>query len=1842
MELSSRFGALGIDGLEVLSEESGLAFCRGWRDDAAGRRNGVLVALAASGQTAAATLDRLVHEYSFKDELDGTWAVLPLELERDRGQTVLVLEDPGGELLGRLLDTPMEAGQFLQVAAGIAAAVGKVHERGLIHKDIKPANILVNTARGEVLLTGFGIASRLPRERQAPSSPELIAGTLPYMAPEQTGRMNRSIDSRSDLYALGVTFYQMLTGGLPFSADDPMEWVHCHIARTPVPPRQRLESIPAPVSRLVMKLLAKTAEERYQTAAGVEHDLRRCHAEWEMQGRIDDFPLAEHDVVARLLIPEKLYGREQEVEALVGAFQRVVATGTPELVLVSGYSGIGKSAVVHELHKVLVPPRGLFAVGKFDQYMRDIPYATVAQAFQGLVRQILGKSETELQGWRDALGEALGPNGLLIVDLIPELELVIGKQPPVAELPPQDAQRRFQMVLRRFIGVFAREQHPLALFLDDLQWLDAATRDLLEDILTQSDIRHLLLIGAYRDNEVDAAHPLMRKLDAIRRAGATVRDIVLAPLSYDDLEQLISDSLRCASRPATHLVQLVHEKTAGNPFFAIQFLSALADEALLIYDHADARWLCDLNRIHAKRYTDNVVDLMAGKLGRLPTETQAALCQLACVGSNAGFALLATVCETTQEGLHGSLREAVRAGLVLRSEDSYAFQHDRIQEAAYSLIPGEARTEAHLRIGRLLLAHTPPDMREEIIFEIVSQFNRSTALITSQYERDQLAQLNLSAGKRAKNAAAYASALSHLAGGRALLAEDCWTRHYPLTFELELYRAECEFLTGELASAESRLSALAQRATNLVDKAAIARQRLSLYTVLDRLDRAADIGLEFLGHVGINWSPHPTRDDVDREYAQIWQRLGGRSIEQLVDLPSMTDPGWRATVDVLVTFSSPAGFLDSNLNSVILGRIINLSLEHGHTDGSCFAYVYSNLALGACFGDYRSGFRFAKLGFDLMESRELFRFKPRVYLGFALSNSWAKHLSASHALLRRTFETAREAGDVVFMGYALRTLLTNLIASGSPLAETQSEAERALEFARKAQFGLVFDIVSGQLALIRTLRGRTPVFGSFNHGEFDESRFEQHLLQDPRFAFAAYLYSVRKLQAHYYAGEYRLAVEAEAKAGRLLSRSPSYRLYFDAAEFCFYGALARAAYCELAPADERSQHFEMLCAHHKQLQTWAEDAAENLADRAALVGAEIARLDGRELEAQRLYEKAISLARANGFIHHEALSCEVSARFYAARGFEVIADLLIERARDGYLRWGADGKVRQLEARYPRPAMAEPRGGTSAATTPDQQLDVAAVVKASQALSSEMLLPRLIERLMTIALQNAGAARGLLILPHENDYRIEAEARADGEQIVLQFGAAAGPAVPESIIRYVMRTRECVILDDAAKPHLFSEDPYFGFERQRSILCLPLIRQGTLVGLLYLENGLASHVFTPERARLLEHLAGQAAISLENTRLYSDLQERETKVRRLVDSNIIGILIVDLGGRLIEANDAFLGMVGYRREDVASGRMRWTDLTPPEWRAADAKRVEEVNSTGTLRPFEKEFFHRDGSRVPVLVGVARLEETGNQAVAFVVNLTERRRVEAELAHANRVATMGELTASIAHEVNQPLAALLTNAETAVRWLTRQPADLEKVRQSIDRTIGDGRRAADIVSRIREFSKKTPVKKGDMEINEAILEIMTLARAAISEHGVSLKMQLSDGLPRISGDRIQLQQVILNLTMNAIEAMSEVGERSRDLLIITNKAAPDGVLVAVSDSGPGLPQANPERIFNAFFTTKSSGLGMGLSICRSIVEAHGGRLWAKPNQPHGAVFYMILPIGDSFADPGRMQFTGLEV
>jgi len=1439
-----------------------------WRSFASPGAPGVLALSPGADRASPHSMARLEHEHSLRGRIELAWAARPRALVLEHGRTVLMLEDPGGELLSQHLGQPWDTQTFLRTAYGITVAVGHAHAHGLIHKDIKPDHLLVDTETGQAWLTGFGIASPLKSERQAPDPPDSLAGTLAYMAPEQTGRMNRSVDARSDLYATGVTLYQMLTGQLPFATTDSMELVHCHIARRAVPPCERVATVPLMVSAIVMKLLSKTAEDRYQTAAGAAADLRRCLDMIAATGSIEAFVLGEEDLPDVLRIPERLYGREQEVASLLAAFDRVVSSGRSELVVVSGYSGVGKSSVVNSLHKAILAARGLFASGKVDQYQRDVPYAALASAFRALLRQLLAKTDAEVSPWRDALHEALGSNGQLAANVIPELELLVGKQAPVPELPPQEALGRFQLVFRRLLAVFARPGRPLALFLDDLQWLDAATLAFLEHLTTNGKVRHLFIVGAYRDNEITPTHPLVRTLAAVRSTDTPVHELELRPLRPKDVAQLVADALRIDTARAESLARLVHEKCAGNPFFAIQFFTALADDGLLAFDGASKRWEWDIESIRANAFTDNVVDMMVGKLSRLAAPTREVLAQFACLGNTARTETLAMLRDSDEAAVHGALWEAVQRGLVIRAAHGYTFAHDRVQEGAYALLRDLERREAHLSIGRALLARTHADDLEDQVFTVVSHFNRAASLVEAPVERQQVAELNLMAGRRARGSTAYAAARDYLATGCALLTGHGWQQCRELTFALEKELGDCEFLTGDLNAADHRLTTLAGLASTPIQHAAVATSRVTLYTAMDSSDRAVATCLQFLEGIGIAWSPHPSQDEVQREYQLLLRRIGSTSIERLVELPLMDDSNRRATVELLAAVLPPAFFTSHDLVCLVLCRIANLSIEHGNTDASALGYAYLGMVLGPSFDDYLAGYKFGRLGFDLVDQHSLDRFKARVYMTFAYHvMPWTRHFDhGTFPLLRRAFDAANEVGDVTYAGFSSCTLVTSLIARGVPLSQVQTEADAKLAFVKDAKFGLIVDIITVQRGLVRTLRGLTPVFGSFDDADFAEVPFEAHLRQNPSLAIAACWYWIRKLQARFFAGDVESAVGAAAAAEPLLWTTQG---HIELAEFHFYAALARAAKADTSTGGERRQYVEAITAHRRHLDAWARHCPDNFLDRASLVGAELARIDGHDLEAMRLYEQAIQSSRMHRFVHNEALAYEVAARFYARREITTTSEAYVRKARDTYALWGAQAKAGQLDRMLPRPAERLAETASLAPAPGLSELDIATVVKSSQAVSGEAGLGKLMDTLMVIVLQHAGAERGLLILPRGEELRIEAEATAERDEVLVRLrGVTVAPSeLPASILQYVVRTGEQVLLGDAQAPNEFAADPYVAQRRVRSALCLPLMKQTKLVGVLYLENNLTPHAFTPARLAMLKLLGSQAAMSLQNAAL---------------------------------------------------------------------------------------------------------------------------------------------------------------------------------------------------------------------------------------------------------------------------------------------------------------------------------------------------------------------------------------
>ena len=2225
----------------------------------------LLVLAPASAQPASASVARLEHAYALRVDLDSAWAARPVALEYQEGRPTLLIEDPGGKVLAQIVGKPWDLTAFLRVAIGLAVSLGGLHTSGLIHKDVKPGNILVNLAGG-VWLTGFGIASRVPRERQSPEPPEFIAGTLAYMAPEQTGRMNRSIDSRSDLYSLGITLYEMLTGEPPFKAADPMEWIHCHVARLPVPPSEQVNGIPTPVAAVVLKLLAKTAEDRYQSTVGLETDLRRCLAQWESDGRVDPFLLGAHDVSDRLLIPEKLYGREREIDTLLAAFDRVVADGKPELVLVSGYAGIGKSSLVNELHKALVPPRGLFAAGKFDRYKRNIPYATLAQAFQSLVRHILSKSDAVVDQWRHALLAALGPNGQLMVTLIPELALIIGEQPQLAALPPQDAHNRFQRVFRRFLGVFARPEHPLALFLDDLQWLDTATLDLLEHLSTHPEVRDLLLVGAYRDNEVGPTHPLLRTLQAIRKSATTVHEIVLAPLGLDDVCRLVSESLRCSPGDAQPLSTLVRQKTGGNPFFTIQFLTALVEAELVDFDSDGLRWSWDLDQIRAREYTDNVVDLMLGELARLPVATQDTLTDFACLGNVVQTATLSGVRGVSVEDLHDVLWASVQAGFVLRHEGSYAFLHDRVQEAAYALIPVEARAEAHRRIGCRLVAMLSDTEIDAQIFEVVSQFNRGQVHLSEFAEREQVAALNLRAGRRAKASAAYVAACGCLAEGAALLGPQGWTSCYELQFTLALEHAECAFLNGQFDDADAMIATLLTHAAARVDMAAVYRLKIDLHVVKSETPRAVDSGLECLRRFGIDIPAHPSWEEVQEEYEKIWRNLEGRSIESLVDLPEITDPEMQAVMRVLAALIAPAFFIDGNLMSLLICQSANLSLIHGIANASTQGYAWLGWFLGPVFHRYDEGYRFGKLACELVSQRNFLPDVARVTYIMGLTASWTQPLTIAIDLLRDAFRMGVETGDLYYACYSCAHLVSRLLMRGDNLDQAADECRRYLDFVRKTGFRDGVDLLLSAQQVIASLRGLTRDLSTFSDAEFDEAGFEARLTGN-RMSTLIFRYWTQKIMARFLSGDYEAALAAADKARPLLWTAT---IQIQNLDYHYYTALALAACVQTARADLQGEWRARLDTHCEELRVWAtETGSPTFLDKHALMSAEVARLDGRELEAEYFYEQAVQLAHENSFVQNEGIANECTARFYAARGFKTIAHAYLRNARYCYLRWGAGGKVKQLDRLHPHlseePVL--PRF-TSTMGTSVEHLDLATVVKVSQAVSGEIDIEKLIEKLMRIALEHAGAERGLLIFPRGAEMRIEAEATTgrDTVEVRLRQAAVTSSELPESMLHFVIRTQESVVLDDASAPNQFSTDEYIRQKQSRSVLCLPLVKQSKLIGVLYLENNLAPHVFTPARIAVLKLLASQAAISLENARLYTNTQqmeayleaaqrlshtgsfgwrpasgeivwseetyrivgcdramkptielvfqrihpediavvqrtldrgiqngtdldfehrflfpdrsdkyvhvvahavrdksgaleyvgsvmditeqhhakaalekalaeikqsqdslrllidtipsmvwtalpdgsvdfisqswmeyygisledlrldylaavvhpediaetadkwcaslangkpfEHELRSRRadgeyrwflsravplrdqlgnivkwygtvtdiedrkqaeemraaqarqasvradvsaalskpahsgeilrgcaesivrhldaafariwtlnkennmlelqasagmythlngphsriqvgklkigliaqekkphltndvlndprvsdkvwardegmvsfagyplIVQDRVVGVMALFARQRLsadildtlasvadsiaqgierkrtgeqIQQSEAYLAeaqrlsQTGSFGWNVASGELFWSDQTyrivgvdqetkptlemvfrriHPEDIARVQQTLDRASHDGKDFDFELRFLMPNGSIKYVhVVAHAVKDESGNlEYVGALMDITGHkqgedalRKAQGELAHVTRVMTMGELAASIAHEVNQPLTAVIANANASLRWLAAATPNLDEAREAVSRIVRDGNRAGDVIARIRALIQKTDTEKTQLNVNQTVHEVVMLIQNEAGRKGVTLRMDLAADVPPVLGDRVQLQQVILNLVMNGVEAMASMADRPRELLICSRQHESDQVLIAVQDSGIGIDSQNLERIFDAFYSTKSQGMGMGLAISRSIVENHGGRLWAVPNDGPGATFQFTLQVGSEKEGP----------
>ncbi|MEG5001992.1 ATP-binding protein, partial [Microcoleus sp. B4-D4] len=1473
----------------------------------------VIIKLLKNDYPTFSELVQFRNQYTIAKNINSPLIVQTYSLEQYRNSYALVMEDFGGVSLQEWAQkgkSTLSLTEFLQIAVALCNTLDILYRERIIHKDIKPSNILINPETKQVKLIDFSIASLLPRETQTLINPNILEGTLAYISPEQTGRMNRGIDYRTDFYSLGVTFYELLTGKLPFQSNDLMELVHGHIAKAAPLVQEINPQIPSVLSDIVNKLMAKNAEGRYQSALGLKYDLEKCLARLQVTGSIESFEIGQRDLCDRFLIPDKLYGRETEVKTLLQAFERV-SMGATEMMLVAGFSGIGKTAIVNEVHKPIVRQRGYFIKGKYDQFQRNIPFSAFVQAFRDLMGQLLTESDVQLKQWKNQILETVGDNGQVIIEVIPELEKIIGEQPPAVELSGTAAQNRFNLLFQKFTKVFTSAEHPLTLFLDDLQWADSASLKLMQ--LLMADTGHLFIVGAYRDNEVNPAHPLMLTLSEIQKKQATINTITLTPLSQSQINQLVADTLKSTENLALPLSQLVYQKTKGNPFFATQFLKALHEENFIQFNLELGCWQCDLSQINQQALTDDVLEFMALQLEKLPLATQNILKLAACIGNQFDLTTLAIVSEQSEVETAANLWKALPEGLILPIGDvykfyvgaesqsvtseksqnvTYKFLHDRVQQAAYSLIPDRQKASIHLNIGQLLLARTSDIEQTNKLFDIVNHLNWGLKLVVEPAEREKIAQLNGLAAKRARSATAYQSAMTYATTGITLLKPDCWQSQYELALMLHELAAENAFLAGEFEQMEHWAEIVLQEAKTLLDRVKIYEIQIQNHTLQHQLLDASALAKQVLSQLGIPLPDSPTQSDIRQGFEDTVNLLAGRAIEELLNLPAMTASEPLAAMKIATNAAPGIYNTNPSLYPLLILSQVNASIQYGNAPFSAFFYVSYGLLLNGILEDMEAADRAGKLALAVIEkfnAKEV-ECRTRFLLGTVVLHG-TTHLQTSLQVLREGYQIGLDTGDLEFAGYAALYTCQQAYFSSQELLTLERDIQTYSQMPKnlKQVVTLNYFQLLGQAVLNLLGNAENPQLLA---GDMcDEAQFLPQLLA-ANDLMGLHSFYLHKLILSYLFGDTAQSLSEIATVGRqYLAAGVG---YVTVPIFYFYDSLA-ALTGDFSGESELADRLQRVAENQASLQKRAHHAPMNHLHKWHLVEAEKHRVLGEKASAIDYYDRAISGAKENGYIQEEALANELAAKFYLDWGKELIAQSYITNAYYAYARWGAKAKVADLERRYPQllaPILQQTRsplsthetifalgsrtstiGATSSSSSVSVALDLTAILKAYQTISGEIEFEKLLSSLLSIVIENAGANKCVLILLRDQRLLIEGSIIAGLEPVVLQhLPIEECQDIPYKLIYKVKHERRTAVLIDASADLTLANDPYIIRQQPSSILCSPILHQGKLMGLLYLENTLVTGAFTSDRVELLNLLCAQAAISLQNARLYEQAQ----------------------------------------------------------------------------------------------------------------------------------------------------------------------------------------------------------------------------------------------------------------------------------------------------------------------------------------------------------------------------------
>lgn len=1760
----------------------------------------VLIKTFASAHPTLEDLANIKNEYEITKEIETPQVLRTLDFDKFQNQLYLVYEDAGFESLEKLLKSRLLSLQEeLTLAIHIAEAVGAYQTLHLIHKDLVPDNIYVKPETLEVRITGFGYATKQIRQKLSAKNPSIIERQAAYISPEQTGRMNRDIDYRTDFYSLGIIFYEIFTGKRPFASHDIVELIHAHIAIQPVSPKEANPNLPKQLSDIIMKLISKTVEERYSSALALAKDLKHCLRDLETKGKIDPFPIGANDVSPIFQISQKLYGRENEVKVLQNLVE-TIAHDPPQLALIGGFSGIGKSSLISEMQKPVFEKGGFFIIGKFDQFKTNFPYSAFIQALQDLVQHILTESEERIQYWRDKILESLGANAGVITDVLPELRLIIGEPQRPQELDTEQTHNRFSIVFQLFIKTFATPLTPLTIFLDDMQWIDSASLKLIEMLLTSHQMRGLLIIGAYRSNEVDRFHQLSVAVDRIKQSYSKVTELEINPLTLSQVTELAAETLHRSMNEVKELAKIVFDKTQGNPFFINQLLTFLQEEKYIEFNLERGEWIWHTDKIVAAGLTDNIITLIVNKLQKCSEVTRKILMLAACTGHSFDASLINHIADYPPDVILKHIQEAINEGFIVPDEHiaevywdpeeelevimshkgqtrSLKFPHDRVRQAAYSLIEPNERKALHYQIGKILLESLSDHDREEKIFDIVYQINHAFELIKNPKERLKYAELNLHAGEKAMNAVAYLTASEYLRAGLNFLPNDRWKLHYDLAFQLQIKLAECSFLIGDYDEARELFDHTLRHVQTDKERIEIYVLRIKLFTSTTEYADAIQNGRLALKLLGINIPVATSKLDILMQLAKVKWLLFKKTENELLNIPKIDDPRHAQIINIMFLLIAPAYLSTRELYAYIVVTGLIFCLKWGYCPASSYFFAGYGIIRNILFKDIPGASFYGRLALNLCDRFVDQSSVPATqFLVGSFIGPTTRSIRSCIEILKNGFEMGITVGDFIYGVYALAQLMTLQFFSGKNLNEVYRDLQEDIDFVSKVKAHNRGYMFFGCQATILALKGKTYHPSSFSSDTFNEEAFFK-AISALNFHYSLFFVYMFKMQITFLFDKYEEALEYSLKSGEIGHAVKGHPINI---ERDYYTALSLTQLSTHKPPEVVRENLKKAYEILKRLKLYANYCPVNYLNKYYLIKAEIARLNDDRDQAIELYDKAIESAKENSFIQNEAIANELFAKFWIDQNKLHLAKQYLIEAHYDYYCWGADAKVKDLEDKYPQilnkssaPFGLREEKQELMHDSPSRTIDLNAVFKAAEVISSQIELETLIKELLKLVQESAGAERTLLILEVGGKWQIRAEQGHEGTRLDLAMPLDKSQGyLAYSLIMYVLRTKEAVIAADAEKEGLFTGDPYVSQNHVKSLMGLPLIHQTKLIGVIYLENNLATSAFTTERTELLKLLSSQIANSVENALLFEK-----------------------------QANLSF---------DLQKSNIQLEDYS---------------------QNLEKKVYLR----------THELKEKNEQLQETLKQIKD---MQKKLIQQEKLVSLGSVAKTIASEMRNPLNYIFNFSELSQELIkeleqnkSASKETLETVATNLGKINEHAKKADEIITSLLEESRGKEDMRELTDINKLIRDYADLVYYNYYKKDplfiLTIETAYDADLPKVLVSPQNLGRVIYNVIDNAcyatdIKKKDPANVAYTPVLSITTALKENSIYIVVRDNGIGISPSLLSRIFTPFTTNKPTGkgAGMGLSISHDIiVQEHQGTITIDSEENQFTEVTITLPV-----------------